>query len=167
MDSTGNGIGDLKGIISKLDYIKDLGVETIWFSPFFKSPTDKPYKEHDCGYDISDYRDVNPELLYDGIRDFILKQGTAMGESKLETYLLPDNSSAFVFRGTQTFRVGDGPARAERECIIVHIVGTMKGETKVMLDIDDGIFPQEKVAALQSDLDFFFSSYENREDEEP
>ena len=61
MDSTGNGIGDLKGIISKLDYIKDLGVETIWFSPFFKSPTDKPYKEHDCGYDISDYRDINPE----------------------------------------------------------------------------------------------------------
>ena len=61
MDSTGNGIGDLKGIISKLDYIKDLGVETIWFSPFYPSPTDKPYKEHDCGYDIKDYRGINPE----------------------------------------------------------------------------------------------------------
>ncbi len=60
-DSTGDGIGDLKGIISKLDYIKDLGVETIWFSPFYKSPTWKPYKDHDCGYDISDYRDINPE----------------------------------------------------------------------------------------------------------
>ncbi len=60
-DSTGNGIGDLKGIISKLDYIQDLGVETIWFSPFYPSPTDKPYKEHDCGYDIKDYRDINPE----------------------------------------------------------------------------------------------------------
>lgn len=60
-DSTGNGIGDLEGIIQKLDYVKDLGVETIWFSPFYPSPTDKPYSEHDCGYDISNYRDVNPE----------------------------------------------------------------------------------------------------------
>ena len=61
VDSTGNGIGDLNGIISKLDYLKDLGVETIWLSPFFVSPTWKPYREHDCGYDITDYRDVNPE----------------------------------------------------------------------------------------------------------
>ncbi len=54
-DSTGNGIGDLKGIISKLDYIKDLGVETIWFSPFYKSP------QADFGYDIADYRSIAPE----------------------------------------------------------------------------------------------------------
>ena len=50
-DSTGNGIGDLQGIISKLDYIKDLGVETIWFSPFYSSP------QGDFGYDISNYHD--------------------------------------------------------------------------------------------------------------
>ncbi len=55
MDSTGNGIGDLKGIISKLDYIKELGIETIWFSPFFKSP------QQDMGYDISDFRDIAQE----------------------------------------------------------------------------------------------------------
>ena len=61
LDSTGNGIGDLNGIISKLDYLKGLGVETIWVSPFFESPTWKPYKQHDCGYDILNYRDVNPE----------------------------------------------------------------------------------------------------------
>ncbi len=67
-DSTGNGIGDLKGIIQKLDYIKDLGVETIWFSPFYPSPTDKPYKEHDCGYDIANYREINPE--YGTMADF-------------------------------------------------------------------------------------------------
>jgi glycosidase len=41
-DSTGKGIGDLNGIISKLDYLKDLRVETIWISPFFDSPTRKP-----------------------------------------------------------------------------------------------------------------------------
>ena len=61
MDSNGDGIGDLKGIISKLDYIKEMGFETIWFSPFYPSPTFLPYSQHDCGYDIMNYRDVNPE----------------------------------------------------------------------------------------------------------
>ncbi|MFX1568864.1 MAG: alpha-glucosidase [Promethearchaeota archaeon] len=60
-DSTGNGIGDLPGIIEKLDYLQELGVETIWFSPFFPSPTFKSYSQHDCGYDISNYKDIHPE----------------------------------------------------------------------------------------------------------
>lgn len=54
-DSTGNGIGDIPGIISKLDYLQDLGVETIWFSPFFSSP------QADHGYDVSDFRTIAPE----------------------------------------------------------------------------------------------------------
>ena len=53
-DSDGDGIGDLKGVISKLDYIKDLGADAIWLSPVFKSPQD------DNGYDISDYQDIDP-----------------------------------------------------------------------------------------------------------
>lgn len=51
-DSNGDGIGDLRGIISKLDYLKELGVDVIWLSPVCKSPND------DNGYDISDYRDI-------------------------------------------------------------------------------------------------------------
>lgn len=54
-DSNNNGIGDLRGIISKLNYIQDLGFETIWFSPFFCSP------QQDFGYDVSDYFDIAPE----------------------------------------------------------------------------------------------------------
>jgi glycosidase len=54
-DSNNDGIGDLQGIISKLDYVRDMGFETIWFSPFFKSP------QKDFGYDISDYVDIAPE----------------------------------------------------------------------------------------------------------
>lgn len=54
-DSNGDGIGDFRGVISKLDYLTDLGVDIIWLSPFCKSPND------DNGYDISDYYDVNPE----------------------------------------------------------------------------------------------------------
>jgi len=54
-DSNNDGIGDIPGIISKLDYLKDLGVGAIWLSPVYKSPND------DMGYDISDYYDINPE----------------------------------------------------------------------------------------------------------
>lgn len=55
-DSNGDGIGDIQGIISKLDYIKDLGAKAIWLSPIYKSPN------YDNGYDISDYRDISPEF---------------------------------------------------------------------------------------------------------
>lgn len=51
-DSNGDGIGDLRGIISKLDYLKDLGIDVIWICPMYKSPND------DNGYDISDYEDI-------------------------------------------------------------------------------------------------------------
>lgn len=54
-DSNGDGIGDIKGIIQKLDYIQSLGFETIWCSPFFGSP------QKDFGYDISDYTAIAPE----------------------------------------------------------------------------------------------------------
>ncbi|MHA7581553.1 glycoside hydrolase family 13 protein [Paenibacillus vandeheii] len=53
-DSNGDGIGDLKGILSRLDYLKDLGIGAIWLSPVCKSPQD------DNGYDISDYQDIDP-----------------------------------------------------------------------------------------------------------
>lgn len=53
-DSNGDGIGDLQGIISKLDYLENLGIDAIWLSPVCKSPQD------DNGYDISDYQDIDP-----------------------------------------------------------------------------------------------------------
>ncbi|MDP4103997.1 MAG: alpha-glucosidase [Bacillota bacterium] len=56
MDSNGDGIGDLKGITSKLDYLKELGIDVIWISPMYKSPND------DNGYDISDYQDIMDEF---------------------------------------------------------------------------------------------------------
>lgn len=55
-DSDGDGVGDIRGIISKLDYIASLGVDVIWLSPVYKSPND------DNGYDISDYKDIQPEF---------------------------------------------------------------------------------------------------------
>lgn len=62
MDSNGDGIGDIPGIISKLDYIAGLNVDAIWLSPFFTSPM------KDFGYDIADYRDVDP--MFGSLEDF-------------------------------------------------------------------------------------------------
>lgn len=62
LDTTGNGMGDLKGVIQKLDYIKELGVDLIWLNPFYPSP------QNDNGYDISDYCSIDPN--YGTMTDF-------------------------------------------------------------------------------------------------
>lgn len=67
-DSNGDGIGDLKGIISKLDYIKNLGFETIWISPFYKSP------QGDFGYDISDYLHADEDYGTDADIDLLIDE---------------------------------------------------------------------------------------------
>jgi len=61
-DSNGDGIGDIPGIIGKLDYLKDLGIDAIWLSPHYPSP------QADCGYDVADYCAVAPE--YGTMADF-------------------------------------------------------------------------------------------------
>jgi len=61
-DSNGDGIGDLQGIIGRLDYLRHLGVDVLWLSPIYRSPQD------DNGYDISDYRDIDP--VFGTLADF-------------------------------------------------------------------------------------------------
>ena len=67
-DSSGNGIGDIYGIIEKLDYIKSLGVNMIWICPIYSSPND------DNGYDISDYRKISEEFGGNKAFDILLKE---------------------------------------------------------------------------------------------
>ncbi|HEY8327529.1 MAG TPA: alpha-glucosidase family protein [Rhodanobacter sp.] len=62
LDTDGDGVGDLPGIIERLDYVASLGVDAIWIAPFFRSPM------ADFGYDIADYRDVDP--LFGTLADF-------------------------------------------------------------------------------------------------
>ena len=106
------------------------------------------------------YKTVNPELLYHEIRDFTLKQGAIIGDAKMETYSSASDSSSFISRGTLTFKMQDKSDKTEKECLSAHIVGSAKGETKLMLDVDEKLFPQQKLSALQDDLDFIFGSYE-------
>ncbi|WP_236895056.1 alpha-glucosidase [Clostridium beijerinckii] len=78
-DSNGDGIGDLKGIISKLDYLKDLGVDIIWLSPIYCSPL------VDQGYDISDYYNIDPRFGTMEDMDELLRQA-----KKRNMYILMD-----------------------------------------------------------------------------
>ncbi|MGL5478102.1 MAG: alpha-amylase family glycosyl hydrolase, partial [Clostridium sp.] len=55
-DSNGDGLGDLKGIVEKLDYLKTLGIDYIWLTPFYVSP------QKDNGYDVADYYKVDPKF---------------------------------------------------------------------------------------------------------
>jgi len=61
-DSNGDGIGDIRGILSRIDYLQDLGIDAIWLSPINKSPM------YDFGYDISNYREIDP--VFGSIKDF-------------------------------------------------------------------------------------------------
>ncbi|MDD4154720.1 MAG: alpha-glucosidase [Bacilli bacterium] len=72
-DANGDGIGDIPGIVSKLDYLKDLGVGIIWLSPVYKSPN------QDMGYDVSDYVDINPEYGTLEDMDVLIKEAKARG----------------------------------------------------------------------------------------
>lgn len=62
MDASGDGVGDIPGVIERLDYLTSLGIDAIWLSPIYPSPM------ADFGYDISDYADVNP--LFGSLGDF-------------------------------------------------------------------------------------------------
>lgn len=72
-DTTGNGCGDINGIIEKLDYLKLLGIDIIWISPVYKSPMD------DNGYDISDYKKISPEFGTMDDMDRLLKEAEERG----------------------------------------------------------------------------------------
>ena len=82
-DSDGDGVGDLKGLTSKLDYLQWLGVDCLWLPPFFQSPL------RDGGYDVSDYRAVQPEFgTLDDFRDQ-LKTVRKMGPLSSLVSMLP------------------------------------------------------------------------------
>ena len=72
-DSNGDGVGDLPGVLARLEYVASLGVDGVWLSPFFRSPM------KDFGYDVSDYRDVDP--LFGTLADFdaVLARAHALG----------------------------------------------------------------------------------------
>jgi alpha-glucosidase len=91
LDTDGDGVGDLPGIIDRLDYVASLGVDAIWISPFFKSPM------ADFGYDIADYREVDP--LFGTMADFerLLDKAHALGLRVMIDQVLSHTSIAHAW----------------------------------------------------------------------
>ncbi|MEM6609978.1 MAG: alpha-glucosidase family protein [Pseudomonadota bacterium] len=98
-DSNSDGIGDLAGIINRLPYVADLGVDAIWISPFFRSPM------KDFGYDVSDYRDVDPMFGSLGDFDALIKRAHDLGLRVLIDLVLSHTSSEHPwFKESRTSR---------------------------------------------------------------
>ena len=85
-DSDGDGLGDLPGITSRLPYLRDLGVDALWITPFYPSP------QHDAGYDVSDYVDVDPRFGRLADADALLEKAHALG-LKVVVDLVPNHTS--------------------------------------------------------------------------
>ena len=86
-DSDGDGVGDLPGITGRLGALADLGVDAVWLSPFYTSP------QADAGYDVSDYRDVDP--IFGSLADFdaLLERAHELG-LKVIVDLVPNHTSS-------------------------------------------------------------------------
>ena len=119
-DASGDGIGDLPGVTAHLDDLRSLGVDAVWLSPFYRSP------QHDAGYDVADYRDVDP--LFGTLADFDEMLAAAHDRGiRVIVDLVPNHSSdqhvwfqealaaepGSAARARYLFRDGRGPAGDE------------------------------------------------------
>ena len=87
-DSNDDGIGDLPGITSRLDYVKSLGVDAIWITPFYPSP------QKDHGYDVADYFNVDPE--YGTLADFDRSRRRTWGWRSCDLVEIPPLTTTVV-----------------------------------------------------------------------
>ena len=101
------------------------------------------------------YKEINPELLYAEIKSLALKHGVILSDENLTTYSQPSDSSYFISRGTLSFKTDDksGPGK---EVLNAHILGSVRGDTRLLLDIDEKLFPEQEIAAFQEELEFIF-----------
>jgi hypothetical protein len=99
------------------------------------------------------YRSLNPELLYDEVRDLVSKRGLEVAQGDIQTYSIP--SGATQSRVTVPIRTGDG-----RVCGSLHVLGDSGGDARMTLEVDEATVGAEVVGALQDDIDFMLGSYE-------
>jgi hypothetical protein len=104
------------------------------------------------------YQGLNPGMLCDEVKALLQKQGIIVIETESQTYGLPSGDTQS--RTTLALKTPAEQEKNQKECGSVHILGSPQGETKMLLDIDETLFPQEKLSAFQGDLDFILGSYE-------
>jgi maltose alpha-D-glucosyltransferase/alpha-amylase len=106
-DSDGDGSGDFKGLMDKLPYLQDLGVNAIWLLPFYPSPL------RDDGYDIADYTDVNPMFGDLGDAQLFIKEAHRRG-IRVITELVCNHTSRMPASSSRTSRSRTGPGTRSR-----------------------------------------------------
>lgn len=106
-DGNGDGMGDLAGVTSRLEYLKDLGVDAVWLSPFYRSP------QADAGYDVSDYRDVDPSFGTLADFDEMLNAAHAL-HLRIIVDLVPNHTSDEHEWFVQARQAAPGSAARER-----------------------------------------------------
>jgi hypothetical protein len=104
------------------------------------------------------YRGLNTGMLYDEVQGLLQKHGIMAVETESQTYGLPSGDTQS--RTTLALKTQADQEKDQKECGSVRILGSPQGEIKMLLDIDEAIFPQEKLSAFQNNLDFIFGSYE-------
>jgi hypothetical protein len=104
------------------------------------------------------YRGLNPGMLYDEVQGLLEKQGIIAVEIESQTYGLPSGDTQS--RTTLALKTQAEQDKDQKECGSVHILGSPQGETKMLLDVDETLFSQEKLSAFEGDLDFVLGSYE-------
>src|SRR5690606_28412896 len=106
-DSDGDGIGDLPGITQRLPYLAELGVDAIWISPFYVSPM------ADAGYDVADYRDVDPLFGTLADADALIARAHELG-IRVAVDLVPNHTSDEHVWFQEALAAGPGSAARER-----------------------------------------------------
>jgi len=104
------------------------------------------------------YRNLNPGMLCDEVKGLLQKHGIIAIETESQTYGLPSGDTQS--RTTLALKTQAEPGKSQSEFGSVHILGSPQGETKMLLDVDETLFPKEKLSAFQGDLDFILGSYE-------
>jgi hypothetical protein len=99
------------------------------------------------------YRGLNPEMLYDEVRDLVTKRGLSLAEATIQTYSV--SSGATQSRVTVPVSIGGGQV-----CGSLHIVGSSNGDARMTLELDDSVVTSEAVSELQADIDFMLGTYE-------
>jgi len=99
------------------------------------------------------YRGLNPEMVYDEIRDLIARHGLDASAARLQTYSI--QSGATQSRVTVPIRNADGA-----ECGSLHVLGSAGGDVRLSLDLEESVAGADAVAALQADIDFMLGPYE-------
>lgn len=99
------------------------------------------------------YRGLNPEMLYDVVRDLAVKRGLGAAQASMQTYSL--SSGATQSRVSVPLHTSQG-----QQCGSLHILGTVNGDARMTLELEDSVVSLDTINALQSDMEFMLGSYE-------